>query len=39
VVAHNVKLPDAPKYRDFLDQQQGKVWNTIEDKAHGSIRP
>jgi len=39
VVAHHVKVPDAPKYRDLLGQQQGKVWNTIEHKAHGSIRP
>jgi catechol O-methyltransferase len=34
VVADNVRVPGAPKYRQYMRQQQGKGWNTIEHKAH-----
>jgi catechol O-methyltransferase len=34
VVADNVRVPGAPKYREYMRQQQGKLWNTIEHKAH-----
>ena len=34
VVADNVKVPGAPKYREFMRQQQGKAWNTVEHKTH-----
>ena len=34
VVADNVRVPGAPKYREYMRQQQGKVWNTVERKAH-----
>jgi catechol O-methyltransferase len=34
VVADNVKVPGAPKYREYMRQQQGKHWNTTEHKAH-----
>src|ERR1700742_687149 len=34
VVADNVKVPGAPKYREYMRQQQGKLFNTIEHKAH-----
>jgi catechol O-methyltransferase len=34
VVADNVRIPGAPKYRDFMRRQQGKLWNTVEHKAH-----
>ena len=34
VVADNVRIPGAPKYRDYMRQQQGKAWNTVEHKAH-----
>lgn len=34
VVADNVRLPGAPKYREYMRQQQGKQWNTVEHKAH-----
>jgi catechol O-methyltransferase len=34
VVADNVKVPGAPKYREYMRRQQGKLWNTIEHKAH-----
>ncbi len=33
-VADNVKLPGAPRYRDYMRQQQGMLWNTAEHKAH-----
>ena len=34
VVADNVKVPGAPKYREYMRQQQGKLWSTTEHKAH-----
>jgi catechol O-methyltransferase len=33
-VADNVGMPGAPKYREYMHQQQGKVWNTFEHKTH-----
>jgi catechol O-methyltransferase len=33
-VADNVRVPGAPKYREYMRQQQGKLWNTLEHKAH-----
>lgn len=34
VVADNVKVPGAPKYRAYMREQQGKTWDTIEHKTH-----
>jgi catechol O-methyltransferase len=34
VVADNVKVPGAPKYREYMRRQQGTLWSTIEHKAH-----
>jgi catechol O-methyltransferase len=34
VVADNVKFPGAPKYRTYMQEQQGKLWDTVEHKAH-----
>ena len=34
VVADNVKVPGAPKYREYMRQQQGKQFSTTEHKAH-----
>jgi catechol O-methyltransferase len=34
VVADNVRMPGAPKYRAYMREQQGKLWNTVEHKAH-----
>jgi catechol O-methyltransferase len=34
VVADNVKVPGAPKYRQYMRRQQGKLWNTAEHKTH-----
>ena len=33
-VADNVRVPGAPKYREYMRRQQGKLWNTVEHKAH-----
>jgi catechol O-methyltransferase len=33
-VADNVRVPGAPKYREYMRQQQGKQWNTVEHKTH-----
>jgi catechol O-methyltransferase len=38
VVADNVRLPGAPKYRAYMHQQQGKVWDTVEHKTHGEYQ-
>lgn len=34
VVADNVKVPGAPKYRAYMRDQQGTSFRTIEHKAH-----
>lgn len=34
VVADNVRVPGAPKYREYMRRQQGTSWNTVEHKAH-----
>ena len=34
VVADNVRVPGAPKYRDYMRRQQGTRWNTVEHRAH-----
>jgi catechol O-methyltransferase len=33
-VADNVRVPGAPKYREYMRRQQGKLWNTVEHKTH-----
>jgi len=33
-VADNIKVSGAQKYRASMRQQQGKLWQTIEHKAH-----
>jgi catechol O-methyltransferase len=38
VVADNVKLPGAPKYRAYMQEQQGKKWNTVEHKTHAEYQ-
>jgi catechol O-methyltransferase len=38
VVADNMRLPRAPKYRAYMHQQQGKVWDTVEHKTHGEYQ-
>jgi catechol O-methyltransferase len=34
VVADNVLVPGAPKYRKYMREQQGKRFNTIEHRTH-----
>lgn len=34
VVADNVKIPGAPKYRAYMQEQQGALWDTVEHKTH-----
>jgi catechol O-methyltransferase len=38
VVADNVRLPGAPKYRQYMREQQGKLWDTVEHKTHGEYQ-
>jgi catechol O-methyltransferase len=38
VVADNVKMPGAPKYRAFMQDQQGKLWKTVEHDTHGEYQ-
>ena len=38
VVADNVKVPGAPKYREYMRRQQGTLWNTTEHKAHAEYQ-
>jgi catechol O-methyltransferase len=33
-VADNVRVPGAPKYRAYMRDEQGKLWDTVEHKAH-----
>jgi catechol O-methyltransferase len=34
VVADNVKIPGAPKYRAFMTGEEGRTWRTIEHSTH-----
>jgi catechol O-methyltransferase len=34
VVADNVKFPGAPKYKAYMDEEEGKTWRTIEHHTH-----
>ncbi|BAX92520.1 O-methyltransferase [Mycobacterium shigaense] len=34
VVADNVRVPGAPKYREYMRQEQGRRWHTVEHKTH-----
>ena len=38
VVADNVRLPGVPKYRAYMREQQGKLWNTVEHKTHSEYQ-
>jgi catechol O-methyltransferase len=38
VVADNILIPGSPKYRQYMNQQQGKLFNTVEHKAHGEYQ-
>ncbi|MEB3034576.1 O-methyltransferase [[Mycobacterium] nativiensis] len=34
VVADNVKVPGAPRYREYMRAQQGSQWDTTEHRTH-----
>jgi len=34
VVADNVRLPGAPKYRAYMQAQEGRHWRTVEHHPH-----
>jgi catechol O-methyltransferase len=34
VVADNVRIPGAPKYRAFMQAQEGAQWRTVEHETH-----
>ena len=34
VVADNVRIPGAPRYRAYMRDQQDKLWSTVEHKTH-----
>lgn len=38
VVADNVKVPGAPKYRAYMREQQGAGWDTTEHKTHAEYQ-
>jgi catechol O-methyltransferase len=38
VVADNILIPGAPKYRAYMREQQGKLFDTVEHKAHGEYQ-
>jgi catechol O-methyltransferase len=38
VVADNVKVPGAPKYREYMRRQQGALFETVEHKTHAEYQ-
>ena len=34
VVADNVKVPGAPAYKTYMNENEGKLWRTIEHETH-----
>jgi catechol O-methyltransferase len=38
VVADNIRIPGSPKYREFMNQQQGKLFDTVEHKTHAEYQ-
>jgi catechol O-methyltransferase len=38
VVADNIGFPGSPKYREFMDQQQGTLFDTVEHKTHAEYQ-
>ena len=38
VVADNILIPGSPRYREYINQQQGRLFNTVEHKAHGEYQ-
>jgi catechol O-methyltransferase len=38
VVADNVKLPGAPKYRAYMRGQEGRTWRSVEHNTHAEYQ-
>jgi catechol O-methyltransferase len=38
VVADNVGIPGAPRYRAYMQEQQGTRWRTVEHKTHAEYQ-
>ena len=38
VVADNVRFPGAPKYRRYMEAEQGKRWRTVRHDAHAEYQ-
>jgi catechol O-methyltransferase len=38
VVADNILIPGAPKYREYMREQQDKLFDTAEHKTHGEYQ-
>ena len=38
VVADNIGFPGSPKYREFMNQQQGKLFDTVEHRTHAEYQ-
>jgi catechol O-methyltransferase len=38
VVADNVRIPGAPKYREYMQRQQGVLFDTVEHKTHAEYQ-
>jgi catechol O-methyltransferase len=38
VVADNILIPGSPKYRQYMKDQQGKLFDTVEHKTHGEYQ-
>jgi catechol O-methyltransferase len=38
VVADNVRVPGAPKYREYMRREQGGLFDTVEHKAHAEYQ-
>jgi catechol O-methyltransferase len=38
VVADNIGFPGSPKYREFMNQQQGTLFDTVEHKTHSEYQ-
>jgi catechol O-methyltransferase len=38
VVADNILIPGAPRYREYMREQQDKLFDTAEHKTHGEYQ-
>jgi catechol O-methyltransferase len=38
VVADNILIPGAPKYREYMKQEQGKLFDTVAHRTHGEYQ-